>query len=298
MDESFDDGGFFVVAGYISTAERWSHFSLEWKSSLPLAVQNKDGNFHFKMAQMAHPDRIGRVGLFHEIIQRNAMAGVTFTLDQRDLHSALNRLSIDHIETILWESGLNPYVISVRMFMETFHRLRAEKQFIRDLFGDEPIDFYFDENSQKKWLLCVWDEFLNSLTPRERALYGATPRFERDEEFLPIQAADFQAWWVRKWANEHGIGRIRLGNYKGFKRSETKLPQINIHVDEDIIAEFIKSQMAAGLRVAGLPESTFRIRDTKGLRIVQSGERVDPPFPFEVMLNAFKQHFRSLTRRR
>jgi hypothetical protein len=32
-----------------------------------------------------------------------------------------------------------------------------------------------------------------------RPFIGARPRFEKDGDFPPLQAADLLAWWIRRW---------------------------------------------------------------------------------------------------
>jgi hypothetical protein len=64
---------------------------------------------------------------------------------------------------------------------------------------EEPIDFIFDNQNEKTAILNGWDLYRASAPERIHKLLGAMPRFEDDEQFLPLQAADMLAWWCRKW---------------------------------------------------------------------------------------------------
>jgi hypothetical protein len=294
MDESYDEDGVFVVAGYISTAERWAAFSREWEEALLHAVRGKNGKYRFKMSEMAaQPERLARVSVFHDIIQRHAIMGVSFTFDKRDFDRALSRLSVDNLESILWEDGLQPYFVSTKLFLEQFHKLRLTSPELAELEG--PVDFYFDEHSQKKTVIGAWERFLQSRPEEEMEIYGPTPRFESDDDFLPIQAADFLAWWARKWANELGVRRGHEGKYYGFVRSAHEIPHVWLSVDEELLAQILKSWITSGLKEQGLPTDFFLVRDNSAPPKVKARENsVDPPFPVEVAFNAFKRWMQSL----
>src|SRR5579863_6314358 len=53
MDESYNEGGTFVMAGYVANVDAWAKFSQEWELLLPLAMRSKRTNRHrFKMSEM------------------------------------------------------------------------------------------------------------------------------------------------------------------------------------------------------------------------------------------------------
>ena len=104
------------------------------------------------------------------------------------------------------------------------------------------IDFIFDNRSEKKEIISAWDETVEKTDDVIKGLIGATPRFENDREFLPLQAADLWAWWVREWYEEEeseAPDRLRnfdVGSWKGNKRSF-----IAIMATEEQICKRIKS---------------------------------------------------------
>ena len=73
----------------------------------------------------------------------------------------------------------------------------AQKQ--EEMGFNEPIDFIFDEQTEKRKTLDAWDYLKVSVTANVRQLLGDTPAYKDDEKTLPLQAADLYAWWVRRW---------------------------------------------------------------------------------------------------
>jgi hypothetical protein len=129
------------------------------------------------------------------------------------------------------------------MLLSLFHRRRYHDQKMADLLPtDKKVDFYFDEHSGAGVLLDYWDEFLES-EPREiRELYGSYPRFENDEEFLPLQAADFWAWWVRKGYETGGLDKYTSGDF-GTWTENLHINHLLITMSEDDIVEELTLQM-------------------------------------------------------
>jgi hypothetical protein len=241
IDESYEQDGFFVLAGYVSTVERWADFSVQWTEALKSGVRDKNGDFHFKMRDMASPsERLERVSIFHNIIQTHVLMSMSLIIRKDDLERAAARISAFHLGKpvkIAWRADLEPYYVAFHLLMMNFHHYRLAQP---DILGDaEPVDFYFDEHSQKKKILASWDEYVAWQSPEHQAIYGSTPQFRPDNQFLPLQAADFLAWWVRKWAMQENTVNIEGGQYSGFVPSNMKIPNLKIAYDEDVLVEFL-----------------------------------------------------------
>jgi hypothetical protein len=81
LDES-EDGDFFVLAGYISSPEKWVKFAQDWEDVLHFATQGKDGNYRFKMNEMAqNEERMNRVPYFYRIIEEFAEISVSVSFN-------------------------------------------------------------------------------------------------------------------------------------------------------------------------------------------------------------------------
>src|ERR1700746_1350220 len=115
----------------------------------------------------------------------------------------------------------------------------------------EPIDFIFDNKSEKEKVLTGWDWFISSLNPDMRKLVCPCPIFRKDEDFMPLQAADLWAWWVRKWfldGNDNGVKNLDLP--RGSKR--------DIHRTHSVYDEaFLRSVLLGSTKKAPISKSRF-----------------------------------------
>jgi hypothetical protein len=114
---------------------------------------------------------------------------------------------------------------------------------------DEVIDFIFDQQSQKNIILRAWDEYVETKQPGVRELYGGAPRFEDDKKFLPLQAADLWAWWIRKWYNDGNLisGAEPIGtiNLPGFVNSKEQRKTILISYTEGHIIQWCRDLLSS-----------------------------------------------------
>ena len=69
------------------------------------------------------------------------------------------------------------------------------------------VDFYFDEQTgENSAIWANWNVYLSNQPDEMREKYGRKPRFEKDHVFLPLQAADFAAWYARIYHRRGGLG--------------------------------------------------------------------------------------------
>lgn len=200
LDDSRKDD-FFVLAGYLASAERWAAFAEDWERLLPLAKLGTSGKRRFKMREMFVSDE-GKedTAAFYRVIEDHVAGAISITLRISEMERAMARVRVDG-EPIGWP-GWTPYHYAFRALMDGLH---GEKHVFNELMPiDEPIDFIFDRQAEASTLLSLWDRYVESAPPDIRKRYGSMPRFEDDEDFLPLQAADLWAWAVRWWA-ENGI---------------------------------------------------------------------------------------------
>ena len=95
IDESYRDGGVFVMGGHIITEEAFANFSTEWSGLLPThGCDRKDGKRHFKMSQMAYEGRMGNVPPFCEIVEKHAIALVSLMPRPAKAESRLSRAGL------------------------------------------------------------------------------------------------------------------------------------------------------------------------------------------------------------
>lgn len=233
IDESFEQDGVFVLGGYIASANSWATFSREWERLLrPFGTVREDGRYHFKMAEMAmNEERMARVPIFFRVIEDHVLGWVSARIDASALRRAISRIVVPDLE-IDWGTYGNPYYITFRCLVDLFHLHRADMADAIPL--NEKIDFYFDNRAEKKPILEMWDNYIRARPDAIGHYYGVTPRFEDDTDFLPLQAADFWAWWVRKWCVDGTPEKIQKCDFGTFGlRGEKKFLRVDISFNEN-----------------------------------------------------------------
>ena len=124
--------------------------------------------------------------------------------------------------------------------MDMFHVNR--ERLTKYLPLSEKVDFYFDDQiGEKKSIIASWDDYVRTRLPEHKQFYGATPRFEDDRDFLPLQAADLWAWWVRKWEEEGTPEKIFLPNFGEWEHKREGFPIMHITYNEDQIVADIRT---------------------------------------------------------
>lgn len=75
----------------------------------------------------------------------------------------------------------------------------------------------------------AWDIVVANMRPEVRSHYRSEPRFEKDQDFLPLQAADIFAWYAREAAESKGVGHgLDLPSVKGSDHL-----WMEIYIDQD-----------------------------------------------------------------
>lgn len=248
MDESWNDAeGTFVIAGHIASAENWAKFSADWESILPFGVRDKDGSWHFKAKEMNSPAGLERTQAFWRVIEKHVLMSLSCRINRRELTRARDRIHVPNLE-INWGYVLNPYLVAFRVLMDGFHGWRTKIEEFVPL--SETVDFYFDERAEKKQIREAWDEYMSSRPEEIRAFYGNEPRFEDDKKFLPLQAADLWAWWVRRWHAEGHPEKMEIPDFGAWKGKRQKHLKMDIKIDEDgivkVLREIISTQIEPG----------------------------------------------------
>lgn len=242
IDDSYDPGdGAFVLAGFVASAERWASFEREWEKSLPKWGRlSPNGSYHFHMVEMAAAGQMEKVAGLYRIIEDHVQLGLSCGFLKGDLERAKARIRIPD-RRIEWDIFEKPYMCCYRTLMDMFHWNRIGK--MESIFPlTEKIDFYFDEQREKRQVIDAWEEYIRQRPEETKALYGNQPIFRHDCDFLPLQAADFYSWWVRKWIKE-GVADARLADlaFGEWKADPYKFPRAHIMIDEEtLVADFIR----------------------------------------------------------
>ncbi len=68
------DGRVFVLAGYISSLERWGDFSNEWQRLLDMRSPHYRHLAYFKMSEMRSEAERERCAWFYKVIEKHAQS--------------------------------------------------------------------------------------------------------------------------------------------------------------------------------------------------------------------------------
>jgi hypothetical protein len=239
MDESYDKHT-FVMAGYISSAENWAAFTKDWTELLPTrGLRDKRGQYRFKMSEIRQmPDYEERTSAFARIINDYILGSLAIRLSISDLKSAMGRLFVPGVEIDFYKFA-DPYFIAFWTLIGRFHQARPEME---SAYQNERIDFFFDMHSHKKRIINMWQSFCDGSTDEQKKYYGSFPKFEDDNQFVALQAADLWCWWIRKWHtsgdffNERNSA-IKTGILK--KTNDRKILHVDIRLDEESIVRML-----------------------------------------------------------
>jgi hypothetical protein len=140
---------------------------------------------------------------FYRVIERNSvLAALSVTVDTAGLRKVVQE--IVPASDIQAENLENPYFFAFRAMIQGLAALQ-------DKIGiSEPVDFIFDDQSEKVRILPIWNLVKDSMRADVRERIGSTPIFKEDHRFMPLQAADLYAWWVRKWHRDGRRNRLRV----------------------------------------------------------------------------------------
>lgn len=243
IDDSYTANGEFILAGHISTDERWAAFDSQWRAGLKkFGTLARNGSYHFKMSEMAsNKERMERLPFFWRTIQDHVLVSLSCRINLFELHCAINRIYSPgvHIDYGFWK---NPFLAASKCLLDKFHQNRSE---LPCLPIDQPVDFIFDQQSGKRILQQSWDRYVSNRETELQRFYGKTPRFEDDQKLLPLQAADFWAWWVREWSEQRGDMRQRFadlnfGSWSGKRSAKVVVHHISFN-ENHLAKHFMRS---------------------------------------------------------
>ncbi len=178
FDGSTQDSEVLVVGGYVSTVDRWLAFTDAWQ-----ALLDENHGRPFKMVRAAKSVRGMRRARAHfEVADDHTLAGVCCAIPIEPLGRIVDELKLP-------DDFRNPYFIAWRSILSICtHYLKIA----------EPIDFVFDDQTEKYSVLRSWDHYLATAPRTTRKKIAGVPSFKDDTKVLPLQAADLIAWWGRR----------------------------------------------------------------------------------------------------
>jgi hypothetical protein len=127
--------------------------------------------------------------------------------------------------------------LMVRFFASQFFEVVIGDHLNDSWIGpDDKTDIYFDNDATPEWSLDNWDDITRPLPLYAQEHVGEKPRFVDDEQFMPMQAADFLAWWIRKGC-ETGTEMSIIKDTFGPSEPGKELRGVYVHMGEDRLTE-------------------------------------------------------------
>jgi hypothetical protein len=122
-----------------------------------------------------------RLPLFYAAIENYVSAGISMLIPYKE-----------HLRIFAGKKyATNPYYFA---FADIIAQLRQYQHLMNIT---EPVDFIFDRGNSEE-IQRASEPFFSTVPKEAKLLLGKTPKFEDDEEVLPLQAADLLAWWRRR----------------------------------------------------------------------------------------------------
>lgn len=190
------DGKVFVLAGFISTAECWDEFSVQWDSIC--AKEPATPDFHMVEAWRLKGGYWGR-GSTDELTARrdkklsklaasvrdNVICSITTGLTWRAYESAVQ--------------GNVPPTVDNPYFFLFWNIIQLVVKWERASSRREKVDFVFDDQSKIGREAQSWHcTFLDCMNDDEKFILSGTPIFKHDSDTPPLKAADMWAWHYRR----------------------------------------------------------------------------------------------------
>lgn len=215
----FDDSGtgvpVFVLSGFVSPVYQWEDFSRQWQPLLDEPPKLK----YFKMweaaqlcgefAGMKAEQRNERIQNFFRVIHKTAHLSVSSVIPIRPFKRiwkgkiAGGKEWNDPYYVALWD--MVAFLAEQHFRMRLFEAMATRDRQSPSIYGT--LDFIFDDNPRIAAIVAPYYQLIRAkMHPLQRGWIGASPGFEDDQEFLPLQACDAQSWYFRRLFAERFLG--------------------------------------------------------------------------------------------
>jgi hypothetical protein len=223
----------FILAGFVTSADRWAAFSKEWQA----ALDEKPILEYFKMSEAARlKEQFDEKRGWNETKRDDQLITLT---------RIINKYAEARIHASMRNDNFEKYVKSLPVpqrklgtdspYIMVFMQIILAMAVAGDRVGvKDPCDFIFDEQgSFSKEALEWWPIFKelvkNSTKSDLSRFVESPPIFRDDKQFLPLQAADLYAWHLRQ---NHVQNQILLVPASRVLRQFDQMPMIGRNYGE------------------------------------------------------------------
>lgn len=244
----FDDSGWdgkspiFVLAGYLSFAEKWSAFAHEWRAVCEIDDPKKLPYLKMSDAYQLRKrssvflgwtehQRDVRLQKFAPVINRHVEHGVGIVIPIKEYRTH-------------FAGAFNPPALDRPYFLAFFSLATLVAKVVRQVGYKSQIELIFDrqDNESNAWLMAEFDKFM-SVAPPELAGVFTVPKWQDDKKVLPLQAADMLAWHLRRYYFDEYGGRNPVS-----ERTNPYLANI-LDLKHDVIEFWTEEKLSAAANV-------------------------------------------------
>ena len=190
IDDSKEEGKVTVLAGYMSDAQKWIDFSRDWNRLLTIRPEWS----RFKMSEVmtgGGTESLERAMFHYRAIEDHVELGFCVAVP----HASLSKVVREFNMAEKWE---NPYYMAYIVLISVIRHYTLARR------PGEAVKITFDTQlGEYRTVLDAWDLMVERNGGDIRP-FSSHPSFEKDEDYLPLQAADLLAWHVRKKFKETG----------------------------------------------------------------------------------------------
>lgn len=227
LDESISEKA-FVLGGHVASPMQWRKFSSDWGKLLErFGVLGQDNRYRFKMSEMAQLDeRMERLAPFVHVMKSCIPFSISCGFSFSDYNNAKSSLVV--VGADMGKVRFNPYEINLKTLLVAFGE--QIDNYLLTVGVGERVRFTFDHRPEEKRIVKDWAKWIERFPNSRR--YSDPPKFEDDNECLPLQAADFWAWWVRMGYEEAGDMMAYVRNFPdfGLHRAAYRLEEENFRI--------------------------------------------------------------------
>jgi len=192
IDDSSTAGENLVLAGYMARSEAWATFATEWAELLTIRPSWKRFKMSEIMSNWPGEETGERVVHHYRLIEKYVDSAICVVVPRRPITKAARDLGMPNF-------AQNPYYLAWRAIITLCLKWK------NDAGVSEPIDFIFDQQQGEAAVVSAgWDNFTKGMPIEWSGLAKNRPIFRSDDDFLPLQAADLLAWWMRKRYEAYG----------------------------------------------------------------------------------------------
>jgi hypothetical protein len=117
----------------------------------------------------------------------------------RDFRPISFQFSLDRNKFYEIYAPSSPKGLANPQFISCFAIVSGVARYAKDVGGNIPVEFIFDEQDGVDIDVQLWFNAMKSVLPRRiKKLISGTPLFRNDKQIIQLQAADMLAWHLRR----------------------------------------------------------------------------------------------------